>query len=552
MAKTSKIYLAKNIKLDKNYKEVLNYSESQMLELITDNSNLVYYQSNYQFIRETNTIQIKAPYRDVCGANYMAFQNPDYSNKYFFAFIDNVKYLNENASEITYTIDIWTTWYDYWNSKACYVIREHVVDDTIGAHTVPEGLETGDIINAGSVDFGISTCHAIIALSQDPFDTGSNYPYNSMNGIPSGLVYFLVGGFTSVNFIGWVRSWAATNSTLDIIQAIYLVPDNMSGYSNPGDPDYSTFWSYAINEGGLSYAPYHKYSQAEIPAAINMGTWSLTKNLSSIDSYVPSNNKLFCYPYNYLTVDNNGGSSYEYRYEDFSSDEYCTFQVYGDITPGCSIKCIPLGYKNIDLNLSESISACKFPIGSWSGDVYTNWLTQNGLNIGTQIAGGALGIIGGIGTIATGLGAATGAGMIASSVMGIANTVKEVENHKRIPDQVSGNANSGDVIYSMGKSTYTAYKRCIRSEYARIIDGYFKRQGYKVNTIKVPNMSHRQNFNYVQIASEDNVAIPNNHNNICLPATALNDINSIFRNGVTIWNNHENFGDYSVSNNITE
>lgn len=551
MAKTSKIYLAKNIKLDKNYKEVLNYSESQMLELITDNSNLVYYQANYQFIRETNTIQIKAPYRDVCGANYMAFQNPDYSNKYFFAFIDNVKYLNENASEITYTIDIWTTWHDYWSSKACYVIREHVVDDTIGAHTVPEGLETGDIINAGSVDFGMTRCHAVVTLTEDPFASGASYPNNKMNGIPSGFYYFLVGDFTSDNFISWVKAWAATNSTLDVIQGIYLVPDNMTGYKEPGDPGYdASWWSYANIQGGLSYAPYHKFTDTEVSAAINMGTWNLTKNLTNIDSYVPSNNKLFCYPYNYLMVDNNGGSSYEYRYEDFSNTN-CTFQVYGDITPGCSIKCIPLDYKKVTFNLAESISACKFPVGSWAGDVYTNWLTQNGLNIGTQFAGGALGIIGGVASIATGLGAPTGVGMIASSVMGIANTVKEVENHKRIPDQVSGNTNSGDVIYSMGKATYTAYKRCIRSEYARIIDGYFKRQGYKVNTIKVPNMSHRQNFNYVQIAAEDNAAIPNNHNNICLPATALNDINAIFRNGVTIWNNHANFGDYSVSNNIT-
>ena len=56
------------------------------------------------------------------------------------------------------------------------------------------------------------------------------------------------------------------------------------------------------------------------------------------------------------------------------------------------IKCIPLDYKKVTFNLSESISACKFPIGSWAGDIYTNWLTQNGLNIGTQFAGGALGI----------------------------------------------------------------------------------------------------------------------------------------------------------------
>lgn len=548
MARTSKIYLAKNIKLDKNYRAVLNYSESDMISLITNNANLVYYQANYQFIRESNVIQIKAPYSQVCGANYMAFQNPDYSNKYFFAFIDDIKYLSENSTEIRYTIDVWTTWYDYWNAKACYVVREHVSDDTIGLHTVPENLETGDIINSTSVDYGTNICHAVVVTTQDPFDSGSNYPYNQMNGIPSGYIYFLVGNFTSVNFIGWLRTWAATNSTLDVIQGIYLVPDLMTGYKNAGDTGYSDFWSYALNTGGLSYAPYHKFSASEVASAINMGAWNITKPYTSIDSYVPSNNKLFCYPYNYLMLDNNGGACYEYRYEDFS-DENCVFNVYGDITPGCSIKAIPYNYKKITSNLSEGISACKYPIGSWSGDVYTNWLTQNGLNIGTSLGGGALGILGGIGSIMAGA-VPTGAGMIASSVMGIANTVNEVNKHSKIPDQVSGNSNAGDVIYSMGKSTFTAYKRCIRSEYAKIIDEYFKRQGYKINRIKVPNLSGRQNFNYVQIANDDNVAYPNDHNNICVPATALNDINNLFRSGVTIWNNHANLGDYSVSNNI--
>ena len=53
---TSKIYLAKNIKLDKNYKAVLNFSESDMLSLVTNDSNLVYAETNAQFIRDTKSI----------------------------------------------------------------------------------------------------------------------------------------------------------------------------------------------------------------------------------------------------------------------------------------------------------------------------------------------------------------------------------------------------------------------------------------------------------------------------------------------------------------
>ena len=72
-----------------------------------------------------------------------------------------------------------------------------------------------------------------------------------------------------------------------------------------------------------------------------------------------------------------------------------------------------------------------------------------------------------------------------------------------------------------------------------------------VNSVKIPNMTHRQNYNYIQIGNDENLCYPNNHDNIMIPAKALNDINQLFRNGITIWNNHANFGDYSVSNNIT-
>ena len=74
--------------------------------------------------------------------------------------------------------------------------------------------------------------------------------------------------------------------------------------------------------------------------------------------------------------------------------------------------------------------------------------------------------------------------------------------------------------------------------------------GYKVNSVKVPNMGNRQNYNYVEIAGSETLCFSNNYNGIMVPANDLNTINNMFKSGVTIWNNHENFGDYSVSNNI--
>ena len=111
----SKIILAKNIKIDKNYVNVLSYTEEQMVTLCENN--MVARANDYSFIRTNKTIMTAFSYEQCLQANYIAFQNKDYSNKWFFAWIDAVNYLGENNTEIVYTIDAWSTWYDKWEAK---------------------------------------------------------------------------------------------------------------------------------------------------------------------------------------------------------------------------------------------------------------------------------------------------------------------------------------------------------------------------------------------------------------------------------------------------
>ncbi len=147
--------LAKNIKLDKNYKSVLNYTEEQMIELMTNQNNLVYSANDLSFTRESNEIILKVPYTVGIQANYLAFQNPDYGGKYFFCFIDEVEYVGEKQTKFRYTVDLFTTWWSYWSPKACFVIREHVTDDTRGKHTVPEDVELGEPVQYTAVETAV-------------------------------------------------------------------------------------------------------------------------------------------------------------------------------------------------------------------------------------------------------------------------------------------------------------------------------------------------------------------------------------------------------------
>ena len=479
----------------------------------------------------------------------MAFQNPDYSSKWFFAFIDEVKFLSENSVEVIYTTDIWSTWKDYWDAKACYVIREHVTDDTIGRHTINEDLYLGDMINNGSeIASSMIGTHTVLAISVDVFRSRDNLQFQG--GVMSALHYYLIQypGITSSNAAdAFIYKLQQDYGSTDALQSLFAVPDSLSGYDNID-------WDYFEPPTQFQYNGYKEISGNPVL----METKSINKHYSTLDGYTPVNHKLYVYPYNYLSIDNNSGQCYNYPYEYFSTNT-CNFDIKGVITPGCSIRLIPKNFKGVVNNNSEGMNAGKYPIGCWTTDVYTNWLTQNGVNIpGTDITLNAkqAGIVGGVAQSIFGVGAMLsgnnfGIGTAVDGVSNILETLKQDYRMSLIPPQIEGNINSGDITFATDNLTFTFYKKSIKNEVAQILDKYFTRMGYKVNSVKVPNMSHRLNYNYVLIAKEDNVAYPNNHNNICIPAKELNQINSLFRNGITIWNNHENFGDYSVSNIIT-
>lgn len=552
MAKTGKIILSKNIKMDKNYKAVLNYSEQQMYSLLTDNNNLIYTANDYSFIRERNSIKLNCKYDVAIQSNYMAFQNPDYSNKWFFAFVDEVKYLSPDSVEILYTIDIWSTWHDYWTPKACYVIREHVTDDVIGRHTINEDLYLGDMVNNGSeIAESMIKTHTVLAISVDVFRQRDQLQFQG--GVMSALHYYLIQypGLTSSNAAdAFIYKLQQDYGSTDALQSLFEVPDSLSGWDIiTAEHD----WDYFEPPTQLQYNGYKEIGGGPYL----METKIIDKNYSQLDGYTPVNNKLYTFPYNYLSIDNNSGQSYNYPYEYFGTAG-CEFEITGVITPGCSIRLVPKFYKGVAKNNSEGMNAGKYPIGCWTSDVYINWLTQNSINIpGTDIVLNAkqAGIAGGIaqslfGAAALMMGNEFGIGTAVDGAFNILETLKQDYRMNLIPPQIEGNVNSGDITYANGNLTFTFYKKSIKYEVAEMLDKYFTRMGYKVNKVKVPNMGHRQNYNYVLVAMEENVAYPNNHNNICLPAQALNNINKLFRNGITIWNNHNNFGDYSVSNLI--
>lgn len=132
---------------------------------------------------------------------------------------------------------------------------------------------------------------------------------------------------------------------------------------------------------------------------------------------------------------------------------------------------------------------------------------------------------------------------MASGILGVANTIGEIYKESKLPPQANGNLNSGDVTAAMGKNDFFFYGMSIKKQYAKIIDDYFSTFGYKINDVKIPNVTGRLNWNYVKTINCNILGD--------IPQEDLQTLKDMFNSGVTFWHNPNTFLDYSQSNSIT-
>lgn len=541
----SQIILVKDINIDKNYVNVLNYTESQMLALCQ--ANAVASANNYSFLRPTGTIFAGFTYSQCLQANYIAFQNPDYDNKWFFAWIDDVIYKSDKNSEIKFTIDAWSTWFDKWTPKTCFINRQHTNDDTIGANTIPENLDVGEVIEESQTEdasygneFGYwiavasnwkikdnSTGFEILESDKGTQFAGITVHNNTVFGTQ--LFFINIQNLTDFRNLYLLIARTNMDGHVQDIQNIFIVPDiaitvaSLTEHTaKMGDDLTFNFYTMSFN------TDIEKFN-------------TTIEKLHSYYDYTPKNNKCFVYPYNYLFVSNNQGSNNIYKYEDFTSQD-CVFENQFSLAVGCSGRIVPKNYKRMPTNDDEALPLGKYPTCAWSSDAFTNWLTQNSVNLATNLAMVAGGIALSVATMGTATPAVVG-GLALSTAGNIAGTIGQFNQASLLPN-ISGGQATGDVVWGANRNLFTFRQMRVKTEYLRIIDDYFTRFGYAVKRLEMPNITGRQYWNYVEIGNSEEIGFGD------VPSKYMEIINNACRRGVTIWHNHANVGNYSLNNTI--
>lgn len=543
-------------------KAPLEYGDNNTLNFANATAQHNYFMSlpkiqaeNFTYQRENSVIRCPAHIDDILQYNYVAYQNENYTDKWFYAFIVGMNYVNDNVTEISISTDSFQTWQFELEYKPCFVEREHVNNDAVGVNTVPEGLELGggyvenNLMNVGPVysdiDWGSGyeyegkaylIAFQVSELLESMYNIARR-PQN-YNGIYSGLYIIAVDNAEDAETL--IDGYAAEGKSEAIISCFLTFPHFFdAGYSVAiGTKGYQVNRLYPAKVG-------NSYNLMRNEIEMTGGDF----RFSNLDGYTPKNNKLKTYPYCYYLVDNNAGQTAIYKNELFDQTYHAPqFNIMGALGQGNSIKLVPVDYNGnaggaAFGNYQHGIQAGKLPVCAWVSDYYLNWQTQNAVNM---IAGTTNAVIGGAASGAAGgpVGIAAGAGV--SLLTSTISNLAQMETAKLQPDTANGNVNVCDLnigyFGSMVSGLFTIKPVSIKYEFAQIIDNFFSMYGYKVNMVKVPNVTGRANWNYVKTVG-------------CyiggdIPQEDLNEIKAMFDSGITIWHNPNTFLDYSQNNGI--
>lgn len=489
-----------NCPLNKDYNHTLFFeNKTQQFNYFSSLEMWTIDRQTYQRV-DSRTIRVEKPIRSLINCNYMMFKNTDFENKWFYAFIDSVKYINNNTTEVRYEIDVIQTWFFDCTLKQCFVEREHSLTDNIGDNIVEEKIATGEYVLNKTVDLtDLTNCHiGVFATFNKEFEDNVG---GLINGVYSGLcINFFDLTTTGVAECNAFLNEATERKKSDGIVAIMILPVFYS-------PETGTHTNEFSFEPNLDFF-----------GDMDENIW-----------YTPKNKKLFTYPYNFLYVSNMCGTNAVFPFELFRGGY--NFKYYVDSSPNTSAILVPQEYKGVRENWDEKMTITNFPMCSYNIDAYKVYCAQNAVPQ----------IISGVGSLASlGVGIATeNPLLIAGGVVGISNILGGHIQAQREPPQSKG-AQSPSTLFSADKLTFVFMQKQIRIEYAKIIDDFFSAYGYATNQIKVPNINSRPRWNYVKTIDCYMTGLA--------PSEAIKKICEIFNRGVTFWKNGDDIGNYNLDN----
>lgn len=517
------------VNLSPDHADSLYFASTAEKDAYFNNPNLkITSVSRCYYARESRGyVQVEVPMYQLIGCRYMRFKNTSFENKWFYAFVTEVSYVNNITSRVSFQLDVLLTWMGDFALKSCFVERQHAAADYIGANTVPENLATGTPVVRSRTQAGATGGFSIVIFMShqstawlNPGPTLELFQPTYTGGVLNGLDMIWCGDKAAFDF---VLDTINRNVWNDNVLAIKMLPSNYKPATG----------STVILNQTLSY--------------------SANKPYSDIAGYVPKNNKLFVYPYNYVTLDNSEGQQNTYKYEFFgqvppNQNNYTTyrFDLIGAWSVDMQLIAVPANYagavNTVPENYEERLAMQDFPSCAWNVDAFKAMMAQKESNLPTRLLASAMnGAAQGLVTKSMGsdIGSFYTQGAINTGIAGITDILANRLLPPNMPTYVKGSQGSSVLIGQQNKD-FIVTEWNISAEDAKIIDDYFTMYGYSDHTVHEPSMYTRTRFTYVKTRG-------------CkvscrCPASDAQEIEAIFNRGCRFWRDAADIGNYSAPN----
>lgn len=586
IAPNSTVYLLTNVPCDKSYVHTL-YFENKNEQYSYFYGKRVKTFTNVSYQRHSkNSIRLECLADDIYNVNYLMFQNTAYGNKWFYAFINNVEYINNVTTEITYTIDVMQTWYFDYTLGTCFVEREHTLTDVVGENTVPEPVDGGEpYIQQYNeymyprlpdqpifelVVYYIPTQGKYISRRDNDYtytvDTNENLRGTIHNGIYVGAITYQEPMFMGIDIAETLKWINALFKTLDEIGATIISVQQVP------------FQAWVDEQTGAS--PTIKPINQPLSFSVGSGTSEYPRT----DIYTPKNKKCYTYPYSYMVITNNKGDERTLLWEQSASKttdgrQQIRIQISSAVAPTCEIGARPMNYMGKEVNYDEGVLLNDFPMPSWSENTFDRWWAVNKYQfmyntvtdaittLANFASGVAISKVGSTSVANPFAGQAVASRSMTdavnadiynrsqgveisatpTSILPVVDNIVEYATRKRTPNKGRGNMSSSGLPVIEDRIGFSMYSMGSKPEYIKMVDEYFSMFGYKICRLKVPNIKAaakselRPQWNYIKTTT----CIIDNLN---APADVDEQLQSIYNSGITFWMNPNNVGKYNLDN----
>lgn len=520
------VYLC-NVPLEMDQKNQLDFADATAQHLYFSN-NIKKSYSSFTYQRKDNVLRVPECIDDLWNCNYVMYQNSNFCSKWFYCFIDHMEYVNPNCTALYLKTDVFQTWIFDATLLSSFVAREHVADDTVFLHTLPEPTPA---IEMQAIQLKAKYWH-----SQTPAEFTNDFyvaAYATGTGITPDTTVDYCGNVPTPGYL-----FVTLSNNADLLFDT-LIQNNYSIDFTTALPK-DAVGTIATNVTGI-YVAMDKTESSSWGGdeQITLDSIAVTSvSYGSGNTYTIRNNKINCYPYMYIEMHDLCGQSVILKPEDMNA---LTFYWHAESGATPSYTLYYPSYEN-EVSFKNSISINAFPAIPYAVDYYTQYLALHKNSVEFEKFemnyNSAKSLIFSGGEFAADETLSGATTIIDDQMRRLKRNAMYSDLKARPP--ITHNPPTGNAKFGMNALGMHINRWIPKKEYIQILDDWFDFYGYNVSTVKIPQYKSRPSWNYIETV---NINIEGN-----VPQDDMQELKNIFNSGVTIWHDPAQFGDYSQNN----